>query len=263
MATDDAVSTEGGNFQIFEQFLNHSSANVFLDTPVDKIVRSTAPDNSQYWTVRSKRGQHAYKSIILAAPIHQTGIKFSFAHNVPPQPYVHLHVTLLTTTLPTPSPEYFKQKSDIPPMMLTTYEGVRSGGAEPEFNSLSYHGLVKGGPNEEGRPKEWTVKIFSKKKVSDAWLKKIFPGSVTWVHRKAWEAYPQLRVSQKYPSFKLHEGLYYVNALEPFISTMETETLASRNVVDLMLNAQYGTSICGPNGGSGNTTASFVYGWDC
>ena len=56
-----------------------------------------------------------------------------------------------------------------------------------------------------------------------------------------------------------------------FISTMETETISSRNVVDLMLDEAFGTGICGPpksveeNLGrtdSGNLD-KFVYGWDC
>lgn len=61
-------------------------------------------------------------------------------------------------------------------MMLTTYEGVRKGGEEPEFNSLSYLGLV--------RDAEWAVKIFSKERITDEWLKKMFFGKVGWVYRK-------------------------------------------------------------------------------
>lgn len=61
-------------------------------------------------------------------------------------------------------------------MMLTTYEGVRQGGKEPEFNSISYHGMVREG--------EWIVKIFSKERISDDWLQGIFPGEVGWVYRK-------------------------------------------------------------------------------
>lgn len=61
-------------------------------------------------------------------------------------------------------------------MMLTTYEGVRHNGKEPEFNSLSYHGLV--------RPGEWAVKIFSKQRISDQWLHEVFNGQVGWVFRK-------------------------------------------------------------------------------
>lgn len=60
--------------------------------------------------------------------------------------------------------------------MLTTYEGVRKGGKEPEFNSLSYLGLV--------REDEWTVKIFSQQRISDEWLQNVFNGQVGWVYRK-------------------------------------------------------------------------------
>jgi hypothetical protein len=61
-------------------------------------------------------------------------------------------------------------------MMLTTYEGVRDGGTEPEFNSMSYLGVVREG--------EWAVKIFSKERVSDEWLEKMFMGQIGWVYRK-------------------------------------------------------------------------------
>lgn len=59
--------------------------------------------------------------------------------------------------------------------------------------------------------------------------------------------------------------------LASFISTMETETISSRNVVDLMLDEAFGTGICGPaksaeeDLGRLNTgePEGFVYGWDC
>lgn len=56
---------------------------------------------------------------------------------------------------------------------------------------------------------------------------------------------------------------------------METETIASRNVVDLLLNEQFNSSICGSklpaadnDGQATQLTDSqneddFVYGWDC
>lgn len=97
---------------------------------------------------------------------------------IPQVPYVHLHVTLLTTTSPSANPTYFNLSagSKVPAMMLTTNSGARNGGKEPEFNSLSYHGLVREG--------EWAVKIFSKERISDGWLHQMFDGQVGWVHRK-------------------------------------------------------------------------------
>lgn len=59
-----------------------------------------------------------------------------------------------------------------------------------------------------------------------------------------------------------------------FISTMETETLASRNVVDWLLKEEYDAAICPPKtyvtsdeeGGvpvQEKAKGGFVYGWDC
>lgn len=55
---------------------------------------------------------------------------------------------------------------------------------------------------------------------------------------------------------------------------METETIASRNVVDLLLREEFGSGICGSlvsgseTGGQENDTralenSAFVLGWDC
>jgi prenylcysteine oxidase/farnesylcysteine lyase len=50
---------------------------------------------------------------------------------------------------------------------------------------------------------------------------------------------------------------------------METEIIASRNVVELLLNEAFGTGICGPKPAKeANTTLTenptdFVLGWDC
>lgn len=75
-------------------------------------------------------------------------------------------------------------------MVLTTFEGARQRGddSEPEFNSMSYHGRIR---NLDGTPansskdgaEEWVVKIFSKQRVEDSWLRKAF-GKIGWVHRK-------------------------------------------------------------------------------
>ena len=52
------------------------------------------------------------------------------------------------------------------------------------------------------------------------------------------------------------------------ISTMETETLAARNVVDLLMQEQYGAGVCKPRVAEEGAAApelsdDFVYGWDC
>jgi prenylcysteine oxidase/farnesylcysteine lyase len=108
--------------------------------------------------LNSDRGSETYSAVILSAPLHSTKMEVpdEISSRVPPQPYIHLHVTLLTTTSSSIPAQSFSlpASTKIPPMLLTTFEGARNGGKEPEFNSLSYHGLISEG--------EWVVKIFSK-----------------------------------------------------------------------------------------------------
>ncbi|KAJ7042618.1 Prenylcysteine lyase-domain-containing protein [Mycena alexandri] len=257
LAPTGASAVEGGNFQIFEQFLNRSDANLYLNTSVTSI----SPASKGQWVVESARGSETYTAVILAAPLHSTSIELpiEISAQVPPQPYVHLHVTLFTTTLSSIPPQSLSlpASTKIPPMLLTTFEGARNGGKEPEFNSMSYHGLISEG--------EWVVKIFSKKRISQKWLSNMFGGQVGWIYRKEWDAYPVLPPTSSFPNIKLAPGFYYVNSFEPFISTMETETLASRNIVDLLLNEKFNSGICGPKGTPRNDTEKedYVYGWDC
>ncbi|KAF9268443.1 hypothetical protein L218DRAFT_919088 [Marasmius fiardii PR-910] len=257
IAATGASQVVGGNYKIYEHFLNYSQAVVNLNTRVTRITPGSS--SSSPWFVHTDRGSTAYKSVILAAPLHQTNIEFphSIASKVPEQPYVHLHVTLFTTTSPTVNPEYLSlpPATQIPPTLLTTYQGVREGGKAPEFNSLNYLGKIK--------EDEWIVKIFSQESISDEWLNNVFSGQVGWVHRKEWDAYPELIPTTTFPPVKLGTGFYYVNALEPFLSTMDSETVAARNVVDLLLNEGFNSSICGPSSAPGNQPEDFVYGWDC
>ncbi|KAI0683508.1 FAD/NAD(P)-binding domain-containing protein [Earliella scabrosa] len=279
LAPTGASNVKGGNYRIFEHFLAASQASIHLNTTVKAVTRYST---SGPWLVHTTTSDkpRLYRSVILAAPYDQTGISFSSSSKdplapVPQQPYVHLHVTLLSTSSPTPNASYFHlaHGAKAPITLLTTYDGVRRRGhSEPEFNSLTYHGLVR---NKEGEPvvnafgaKEWVVKIFSKKRLSDKWLNEMFSGNVGWVLRKEWDAYPVLPPTTEFPPVKLAEGLYYVNAFEPVISTMETETIASRNVVELLLQEQFNAGLCKTQDAEGDEPVKekgkdFVYGWDC
>ena len=303
MAASGASSVKGGNFQIFEHFLAASKASLYLNTTVKSVTR---PSSTGAWFIDSTASKtpRAYRTVVLAAPYHQTGISFSSASPlapVPPQPYVQLHVTLL---MPDGGlkPDYFNLKSPSTELntVLTTYEGVRQHGrTAPEFNSLTYHDVRRrnGSDADAAGGARWTsaaeptvAKIFSKERVEDAWLEKVFEGQVEVVARKVWDSYPVLPPTTEFPPVKLAEGLYYVNAFEPcvvlpsrfrvwanvssasrLISTMETETIASRNVVELLMREQYDAGLCPPQKeeveGDGDEVLhkgeDFVYGWDC
>ncbi|KAI0683527.1 Prenylcysteine lyase-domain-containing protein [Earliella scabrosa] len=276
LASNGASTVIGGNRQVYERFVKDSNAALFLNTTVESVSRSSS---SEPWILKTSDSEEArpYRAVILAAPFHQTGIRFTSdppIAAVPPQDYVHLHVTLVTTSSPSFNPSYFNLAPgfDVPAMILTTRAGARQGGPEPEFNSLSYLRAVRNHDltqwrNARGEP-EWVVKVFSKTRISDSWLEEMFQGKVGWVLRKEWDAYPVLDPTTEFPPVRLADGLYYVNAFEPLISTIETEILSARNVVDILLGEHFNSSICGAREGEGsisNTTKSedFVYGWDC
>ncbi|KAF8588432.1 FAD/NAD(P)-binding domain-containing protein [Ramaria rubella] len=259
-AATGASGVKGGNYKIFEQFLTRSNAKLYLNTTVESLTRK-----SNKWVLVTAEGEsRTYDSIILAAPYHSTNITISppLRIPIPEQPYIHLHVTYLSTSSPSPNPEYFFLKNDTtaPTTVLTTHDGFVNGGPEPEFTSLTYHGKVTG---HNGRPSEYIVKIFSLKTLSDTWIRGAF-GKVGWIYRKEWDAYPRLPPTTEFPPVKPDSSFYYVNSFEPFISTMETETISSLNAVQLLL-----TDVWGPNATScpedvtSKDESEVMKGWDC
>lgn len=155
LAAAGASSVKGGNYQIFEQFLERSGASVHLNTTTTALEydRDTA-----LWHVSTKEQSpvpHAYRAVVLAAPYHQTSIKVSPPDVVevpPPQLYVRLHVTLLTTPSPTPSPARFHTNdSRVPTYIMTSHNGARQdSSAEPDFVALAFHGQLKNMNREKG-----------------------------------------------------------------------------------------------------------------
>ena len=194
LAAENAASVRGGNFQVFAQFLARSNATVHLNTPVTSLIQDAGSGAWLVGTGGTTRAR-AYRAVILAAPFHSASIALtepvlSLIAPVPEQPYLRLHVTLLSTSAPAPNASYFglAPGARAPTEVLTTHNRVRAGlGAEPEFNSMTYHGKIKradGAPAELERD-EWVVKIFSKRVIEDAWLENMFgAGNVGWVLRK-------------------------------------------------------------------------------
>ena len=118
------------------------------------------------WTIVTKEERRDYDAVVIAAPYHTSHISLpaELSSLIPPQPYIHLHVTLLTTTAATPNPVYFGKKpgAKVPTFVLTTLDGVRRGGRAPEFNVLAYIGqatFAKNGIHDRQGTGEWIVKI--------------------------------------------------------------------------------------------------------
>jgi prenylcysteine oxidase/farnesylcysteine lyase len=76
-------------------------------------------------------------------------------------------------------------------------------------------------------------KVFSREPLDEELIGRVFarPAETT---RVSWHAYPVLKPTAQWPPFRIAHGLYYANAMESAVSTMETEVVASRNVVQLL-----------------------------
>ncbi|PWN52994.1 hypothetical protein IE53DRAFT_384552 [Violaceomyces palustris] len=140
------------------------------------------------------------------------------------------------------------------------FKSVRS--PRLDFNSINFIAplsyangtLVEDADGQQGNEKDprmrkqKIVKIFSPQPIDDEKLHEIFDEeSIGWVYRKEWDAYPLLTPTESFQGIRVDENLYFVDAMEKFISTMETSTVSARNTVGLILKDWFGDDFV--NGG--------------
>ncbi|TXT11838.1 uncharacterized protein COLE_02248 [Cutaneotrichosporon oleaginosum] len=230
LAAGSAYAIAGGNYRLFEAMLKNSGADIRLETTVDAIE---SRDRGFRVTSNHSFTTDDYDEVFFAAPWHSSpvakNLSTHFTQPIPKQDYVRLHVTMLATTAPHVDPLYFFRGPDeaIPGTILTTGATARAnpGAARPEFQSISYHGETYQGSGE------WVVKIFSKTRLNNELLADIFGTDPTWVHRKVWDSYPVLHPTASFPPMQPMQGFHYLASLEPWVSTMETQTVSAREAV--------------------------------
>ncbi|KAF9115235.1 hypothetical protein BGX27_008469 [Mortierella sp. AM989] len=249
MAADDALQIEGGNFQIFEGMVARSKANVKLNTKIARVRRlepAYEGAESRFEITTTAGQKEIFDTIVIAAPIQSTNIKFDF--DMPPVPEVKYRAIYATFVRGHVNPAYFHATSaeNFPAHILTT-------NSDAEFTSLSIQTKLSNG--------ETVTKIFSPKPIQKELLDRLYSNR-TWVKSKTWKAYPHLEplpsdvdsdllsdingkeqqeqvVLKKeseanWGKVEVVPGVFYLNAFEPLISTMETETIAGKNVARLV-----------------------------
>lgn len=230
---------------------------------------------AKWWVGTANDTGGLYDAVFIAAPWHSAGITLlNTEANIPSSQYVRLHVTLLVTNASHPKAEYFGRGSgsDIPTTILTTHEAQRRMekgqkaesndsqlswwhrlvGHKPsakvntgqqlrlDFNSLNY--LAKLPYQRKGTSsRDHVVKIFSPQPMTDGQLDSLFgTETIGWIYRQEWDAYPELKPTRRFAPVSPDDGLFYINAMETLVSTMETSTVASRNAVALQLKKWFG-----------------------
>ncbi|KAJ5683933.1 Prenylcysteine oxidase [Penicillium maclennaniae] len=193
LATDGAVSIDGGNWLIFDGVLKASGADVRLNTTVTAVTRdgdgAVRIESHQRGDTDSKlySSEDEFDEVIIAGPLQYSGIAVSppLEHIPDEIPYVKLHVTLLSSPHRI-SPHYFGLDSQgvrAPETILTTLpEGLDLGsnpkGVGPaEFWSISTLRTVDRIVMKEGKEKveqHYVYKIFSPERPTAAFVAQIF-----------------------------------------------------------------------------------------
>ena len=268
MATDGAVSIEGGNWRIFDGALRASGANIIVNTTATDILRNddgTVRVSSKLNTAASSEHE-VFDEVVIAGPLQYSGISISPPLKSTPDeiPYVNLHVTLFASPHRI-SPKYFGLKDSnarAPETILTTLpEGLDLGtspnGVGPSgFWSISTLRRMKHSVegSEENTQQHYVYKIFSPERPTAEFIAQILglesetvgsnttigdlpTSDISWFHEKLWNPYPLLYPRVTFEETLLAPGVWYTGGIESFISTMETSALMGRNVATLIFHS--------------------------
>ncbi|KAF2717865.1 Prenylcysteine oxidase [Polychaeton citri CBS 116435] len=265
MATDGAMSVQGGNWQIFHNMVASTNGHVLPRTSVVAVEKlSSGRWAVNAWTNASTKEELEvetadFDEIVLAAPYQFANISInglgSFA---PPDkiPYVKLHVTLLTSSH-LPSARFFglSDGQAVPHVILTTLSEAEKPQTGPTgvgaagFFSLS---LLRPVINPKTGRREYLYKIFSAAPPNSDLLARLFgfestqgeldveggigAHDISWIYRKIWDSYPYGYPRVTFEEIKLAPGLWYSGGMDSFISTMETNALMGKNIARLIVD---------------------------
>ncbi|KAJ5835119.1 Prenylcysteine oxidase [Penicillium robsamsonii] len=268
MATDGAVSIEGGNWRIFDGALRASKANIKVNTTATEILRNddgTVRVSSKLNTAADSEDE-VFDEVVIAGPLQYSDVAISPPLDYTPDeiPYSNLHVTLFASPHRI-SPKYFglDPNARAPETILTTLpEGLDLGsnpaGVGPSgFWSISTlrtvdHSIVE----SEDTQQHYVYKIFSPERPTAEFIAQILGletesetvrgnatigdlriGDISWFHEKLWNPYPLEYPRVTFEETLLAPGVWYTGGIESFISTMETSALMGRNVATLMVQS--------------------------
>ena len=229
-------SVEGGNWKVCDGLLSSSNATVYKNTKITEVVKTT-PSSSErpVYTLKgdSQIPDRLYDVVIVAAPLEITDYFFDCKDckdwPVPKDlgefwrtvaTFVHGEVNM--------SHFGFSTEDDIPEVIGTTET------PKNYFNSIGKQEPVENRTDTD--PKELPIrKIFSRSDLSASQLNQLFI-NVNEMKVVSWLAYPHYTPPEKFWSFLLDDGVFYVNAIEHSASAMEMSAVSAKNAALLAHN---------------------------
>jgi len=196
--------------------LETSNASVKQEQQVTSIEKGS---EDKYRVSSQNRGE-TFDSVIIATPLSTAEIKFDGidSPNWETQQYQPVFTKVMQGVF---DPAYFKLNADTktPAIVLTTQE------ADP----IRHCSIEKIENNES------LVTFTSAKPISEEMFKEVFKSKATPVLEHTWKAaYPRFTPISKLPPTQLDKGLFYVNAVEPAVTSMETSALSALNCVKML-----------------------------
>ena len=218
-----AFSISGGNQKLCQQLLSSSGARLFTDRGIAAIYskedRNTIVDDCGIST--------AFDAILVSAPLDSSRIELNLpppsGYSIRREEWLAVTETCVAGRL---APAFFglTQRSVLPDMVLTTE------GTTMPFSVITPVAVR----NSEQDSARRLYKISSTRPLEERLLNDLFL-NIDDISSATWRAYPRLDPKADSIPFRLAQGLYYLNSMEDIVSTLETQVLASRNVVRLMM----------------------------
>ncbi|KAL9979252.1 hypothetical protein ACROYT_G016887 [Oculina patagonica] len=245
-------SVEGGNWKVCDGLLSTSKATVYKNAKITEVVKTTQGSNERpVYTLKgdSQIPDKQYDIVIVAAPFEIANYFFDCKDckqwPVPKElgefwrtvaTFVHGQVNMTHFG--------FSTEDDIPEVIGTTET------PKNYFNSVGMQEPVESRSNTD--PKELPIrKVFSRAELSPSQLNELFL-NVDEVKVVSWLAYPHYTPPEKFWSFVLDDGVFYVNAIEHSASAMEMSAVSAKNAA--LLAHQYYTG--GTSSAHDNATPS-------
>lgn len=211
---------EASNVKLCQTLLADAGVDLRTSTPVQRVTVPRDRDDSI--VVQTPTGGESFDAVCLATPLPLAEITLEGIDSVPESgedDFMEMSVSFVEGEL---DPTYFgmTEPRSVPGLIVT--EATE----ETDF----VHLLNRDASVPTTRS---LYKLTSTGTVSDSLLDSMFE-TVDDVTEITWDAFPRLNPRVELPPFKFAAGLYYVNAMESVVSTMETEVIGSRNVANLV-----------------------------
>ncbi|XP_076162493.1 prenylcysteine oxidase 1-like [Ptiloglossa arizonensis] len=226
----DLWSVKGGNKKVPEHLIYRNKNVNIVSSRVDKIVYMSPEGFKNLYAVfhydkdMKTVATSMYDIVIVATPLtydHKFPIVFDgFLDNLNFYSPEKFHKTMVTFVKADLKPHYFG--------LLEEIDNILS--CEPNKTLINSIGRLN---TVEGIMKHSRIwKIFSNIPLKSEIINEMF-SNINEVKEITWNAHPEYSTEVHEAKFKLHNALYYVNAIEWVASAMEMSAISGRNVAIL------------------------------